>query len=111
MKVVRTKDITFDENRFYDSTNLNLNYMLKTTVENVIQVLKILEIDFQKMIIQEDFDIEENLNRSESSKNDQTFDSSKEEKFSNAVQMMISKSTFNKNVQDVNQSFESTRNR
>jgi hypothetical protein len=25
--------------------------------------------------------------------------------------MMISKSTFNKNVQDVNQSFESTRNR
>jgi hypothetical protein len=85
--------------------------MLKTTVKDVIQVLKILETEFQEMIIQEDFDIEKNLNKSENSKNDQTFDSSKQENSLNVVQMMISKSTFNKNVQDVNRFFRSTRNR
>ncbi len=111
MRVIRTKNVTFDENRFYDSTDLNLNHMLKTTVKDVIQVLKILETEFQEMIIQEDFDIEKNLNKSENSKNDQTFDSSKQENSLNVVQMMISKSTFNKNVQDVNRFFRSTRNR
>jgi hypothetical protein len=85
--------------------------MLKTTIEDVIQVLEIFETEFQEVIIQEDFDIEENLDRSESSRNDQTFDSSKQEKFSNVVQMMTSKSTSNRDVQDVNQSSKSTRNR
>ncbi len=111
MRVVRTRNVTFDENRFHDLTNLDLNHMLKTTIEDVIQVLKIFEIEFQEVIIQEDFDIEENLDKSKSSKNDQTFDSSKQENSSNAVQMMTSKSTSNKDVQDVNQSSKSTRNR
>ncbi len=98
MRVIQTRDVIFDENRFYDLTDLDLNHMLKTTVEDVIQVLEILETEFQEMIIQKDFDIEECLDRSESSRNDQTFDSSKQEKISNAVQMMISKSTSNRDV-------------
>jgi hypothetical protein len=69
MRGFRTKDVTFDENRFYDSTDLDLNHMLKTTIKDVIQVLKILETDFQEVIIQEDFNIEENLDRSKSSTN------------------------------------------
>jgi hypothetical protein len=72
--------------------------MLITTIKNVIQVLKIFEINFQKMIIQKDFDIKKTLNKSKNSRNDQIFDSSKQEKLSNVVQMMILKSTFNKNV-------------
>ncbi len=111
MRVVRTRNVTFDENRFYDLTDLDRDHMLKTTIEDVIQVLEIFETEFQEVIIQEDFDIEENLDRSESSRNDQTFDSSKQEKFSNVVQMMTSKSTSNRDVQDVNQSSKSTRNR
>jgi hypothetical protein len=85
--------------------------MLKTTVEDVIQVLEVLETEFQDVIIQEDSDTEKNLDRSESSGNGQTFDSSEQGKPPNAVQMMIPESTPNRDVQDVNQPSRATRNR
>lgn len=62
MRVVRTRDVTFDHSRFYDPTDLDLGNLLTVTVEEVIEVLELPETStFVGVVIEENDEEDEAL--------------------------------------------------
>jgi hypothetical protein len=53
MRVIRTRDVIFNINRFYDSVISDLSHLLIIKIENVVQVLKISKTSFDDVLIEQ----------------------------------------------------------
>ncbi len=57
--MIRTRDVTFDKTRFYDSAEIDSSHLLITVVKNTVKVLKISNNIFFEVMIQKKDDRDE----------------------------------------------------
>ncbi len=59
MRVIRTRDVTFDKTRFYDSAEIDSSHLLITIMKDTVKVLKVSNYIFFEVIIQKKDDRDE----------------------------------------------------
>ncbi len=59
MRVIRTRNITFDKTRFYDSAKIDSNHLLITIMKDTVKVLKVSNNIFFEVMIQKKNDRDE----------------------------------------------------
>lgn len=50
-KVVRTRDVSFDEERFYDPSELGLGHVLREEIENIVEFIGLLPPTKEHLIV------------------------------------------------------------
>ncbi len=78
--MIRTRDVTFDKTRFYDSAEIDSNHLLITIMKDTVKVLKVSNNIFFEVMIQKKNDRDEYVNHLENESVKKEIDQSKKSK-------------------------------